>query len=156
MNLEKKAKNYIFKSGKDTYITKIELVPTKGTNIYNKEGIFYVLKITCHQYKKNKLIKTMDKVIFPEKTDRNDYNEIHKGINILNKAGTNYQYGTFKQCNFLKRYGYNTNKDIIKNAKDCINILKNNNLYIDNEIEFGKKLLIATLPDNFIEIFKSI
>lgn len=154
--LEKKAKNYVYKCEEDTFITKIQLIPTKGINQDNRIGVFYVFKIGCQQYKKDKLIKTMGGVIFPEETNNLNCNEIHKNINILNNIGTNYKFGTLKQCNFLERYGYYTNKEIIKDSKKCISILKENDLYIDKGIEFGKRLLIATLPDYIIEFLNTI
>lgn len=149
-------KNYTYKYEEDTFITKIRLTPVKGINQNNEIGVFYVFKIGCYQYKKDKLIKTMGGVIFPEETNNLNRNEIHKNINKLNSIGTNYKFGTLQQCNFLEKYGYYTNKEIINDSKQCINILKENDLYIDKGIEFGKKLLIATLPDYIIKFLNTI
>lgn len=156
MGLEKMVKNYEFKEGSNHYLTKVQLIPTKGVNLDKKEGTYYLLKISSHLYQGSKLISTMNKVILPVDTGDLKRDEIHKGINFLNEMGTNYQYGTYNQYYALKEKGYNTNELIIKNAKECINILKEKDLYFDNDIEFGKKLFIGELPEDIITIFKAI
>lgn len=130
------------------YIANIDLVDVKGFNTANEEGIFPVLKIKTFLLVDGKL-KTNKNVWFPE------YNQ-GKAVNRLTKCGINYQYGTDKQLSLLKEYGFDSNEKIILNIQKCIKILKENNLYEDGNIVFGKRPLISKLHNDIIEVYNSL
>lgn len=149
-------KFYKYEEGINRYLTKIELVPTKGINTSNMRGTYYVLKVTSQQYKNGRLVHTMENVEFPEHTGVSRTNRLHSKINLINRYGINYQYGTEKQCAMLKRHGYSDNKSILSNLMACIKVLQINDLFEDDGIEFGKQMLISDLPSDYVSFIKSL
>ena len=137
------------KENNKEYIAKVSLVDVKGVNTDNVEGVFPVLKIKTFLLVDGKLDSNKG-VKFPNNT------EIGEAVNLLAKSGMNYQYGTDRQCELLKEYGYDDNEKIIRNIMTCIRILKENNMAVDNGVEFGKRPFIAKLHESIIDTYNAI